>query len=266
MVNLRLATVWIVAAGVSAGCQQDAQLVSVELGETQQAMCVESDGVHAVMAALAVSTAMEVGRWEPLTDFVVSRNALELSSTGSSRCAEGGCWNTRAILDLQRAEPGEVQIGDLSFDPRSFRRRLVKDYRQQLRCEAQRGKHEPRCDADPHELRFASIENNTCRLLYTFDVLTPEGDPLETAFELSDKLVFAGYPENPYLEFSSSGTTVTVDPTYGLNEDGSSTGGSCSASCTKISSSNLTGQCCVCNGATRTYVQSTFSTMVYMCR
>lgn len=58
---------------------------------------------------------------------------------------------------------------------------------------------------------------------------------------------------------------ASVDPTYGLSEDGSTSTGSCEAACTKFSTVNVAGACCSCNGATKKYVKSAFSPSIYLC-
>jgi len=40
---------------------------------------------------------------------------------------------------------------------------------------------------------------------------------------------------------------------------------SCSSACIKISSSNLTGQCCTCNGASKHYARSAWSYTTFLC-
>ena len=52
------------------------------------------------MAALAVSTATELKRWQPLRDFAWQNNRLVLTSEGRAQCG-GSCPNTQALLDMQ---------------------------------------------------------------------------------------------------------------------------------------------------------------------
>jgi hypothetical protein len=59
---------------------------------------------------------------------------------------------------------------------------------------------------------------------------------------------------------------VSVDPTYGLNEGTTSTAGSCDVACTKFSTSDLSGQCCSCNGATMKFARSAFNASTYLCK
>ena len=39
----------------------------------------------------------------------------------------------------------------------------------------------------------------------------------------------------------------------------------CTTACTKVSSTNLTGTCCICNGVQRTFHKSAFNANVYLC-
>jgi hypothetical protein len=49
-------------------------------------------------------------------------------------------------------------------------------------------------------------------------------------------LLFVGYPENDYLSFQTAGAMISIDPTYGMNESGSTSAASCTAARTKTSS------------------------------
>jgi hypothetical protein len=40
---------------------------------------------------------------------------------------------------------------------------------------------------------------------------------------------------------------------------------SCTTACTKVSTSNLTGSCCICNGVQKTFVRSVVNRNVYLC-
>src|SRR6185295_15711166 len=67
--------------------------------------------------------------------------------------------------------------------------------------------------------------------------------------QLKNELKFAD-SSNPYINFQNLGNgNISIDPTYGLDDDGTSSTGSCRAACTKISvSSNYAGACCSCGG------------------
>lgn len=244
----------------------EAPLPSQSIARMKQASCANGDGVPSAMAALAVATATELGRWEPTVDFHVRQGLLTLTPAAQRRCADGRCWNTQALFDLQHAPAGEITIGGTSFDGASFRHALETNYEQQLRCDAQR-EHpgSARCGTERHALTLDSVSPGACDTVFTFDATTPSGAPLKEPERLASKLIFAGYPENEYLGFTSTPTSVSIDPTYGLNPSGDDSTGSCSAACTKISASDVSGQCCSCNGVFSSYVRSSFSAMAYVC-
>ena len=228
----------------------------------EQSLCSNIDGVPSAMAALAVATATELKRWEPTTDFQIRDGLLALTRAGKRQCADGRCWNTQTILDLQRAPAGAVQLGGVPLDAESYRAELKANYREQQRCESTRGDD---CAAPRHELILDSSASGSCDTVFTFHAAAPNGKPLRDAGKLANQLIFAGYPENEYLSFASTSSSVSIDPTYGLNESGTTETGSCSTACAKASSTNITGDCCTCNGVTRGYVRSIWSTTLYVC-
>jgi hypothetical protein len=75
-----------------------------------------------------------------------------------------------------------------------------------------------------------------------------------------------GGSANPYLAFSSTGTTVSIDPTYGLDEDPSTATAACPVACTKMSLSSQAGKCCSCNGKTSTYAKSVANANIFTCQ
>ncbi len=214
------------------------------------------------MAALAVATATELKRWEPTRDFQMKDGFLALTRAGKRQCADGRCWNTQTLLDLQRAPDGVVQLGGVELDPESYRTELKQNYREQQRCESTRGDD---CAAQRHELILDSSSSGACDTVFTFHATAPNGSALRNPSKLANQLIFVGYPENEYLSFASTSSTVSIDPTYGLNEAGGTETGSCSAACTKASSTNIAGDCCSCNGVTRTYVRSIWSSTFFIC-
>lgn len=248
------------------GCTE-APMSSEEIGMNQEALCANGDGVNSALAALAVATAKELRRWQSSRDFFVdSSGRLALTSTGKAQCADGRCWNTQAILDLQRAPFGSVKFGSVTFNADNFRSRAVAEFNEQKVCEARTGSGDANCPAEEHKLTFKSQQPGACDTIFTFAATTPTGGALLAPAQLKNKLIFAGYPENPYLAFGSTAGTVSIDPTYGLNEGGTTTAGACSAACTRVSSSDLSGSCCSCGGLARRYSRSPFSTHVYLCK
>jgi hypothetical protein len=241
---------------------------SAVLGSNREALCSNGDGVNSVMAALAVATAKELGRWQPATDFTQNSSpwSLVLTSTGKARCADGKCWNTQAILDLQKAKPNSVKFGNVVFNANNLVSTLVARWNEQVNCEKRGGTGDQNCSAEQHKLTFQSSKPGACDTLFTFGVTNTSGGALKAPGQLKNKLMYVGYPSNPYLAFSSTGTTVTLDPTYGLTEGTATTSGSCTAACTKLTTSSIVGSCCSCNGATGKYVRAAWNTSTYLCQ
>jgi hypothetical protein len=220
------------------------------------------------MAALAVSAAMELKRWQPSRDFMISNGALALSSTGRARCPNGNCVNTQALLDFQKsAANGQVAFpGGVTLSSDGLRSRLVAKFEEQKTCEARVDNHRgDDCPVEEHVLTFQYSEAGSCDTNFWFEAKRPDGQPLQYPAQLKNKLLWVDHT-NPYVAFQSVGDMVSIDPTYGLNPGGSASSGSCSVACTKVSSSNLAGQCCSCNGASKAYSRSPWNANTYLCK
>src|SRR5688572_25564316 len=241
-----------------------------ELGQTGEALCANGDGVNAAMAALAVSAAKELGRWNPTVDFAAGTSATSwrttLTATGKSRCADRVCWNTQAILDLQKAGTTPVKLSGVLLNANNLVSTLTARWNEQKNCELRGGTGDTNCTAEQHKLTFKSAAPGACDTIFTFDAKNTSGGNLVNPKQLKNKLIFVGYPSNPFLAFSSTGTTVSIDPTYGLNPDGSTTTGACTASCTKISATSIIGQCCTCSGVNKKFAKASFNANTYLCQ
>jgi hypothetical protein len=244
----------------------EAPMTSEEIGQNQEALCANGDGVNSALAALGVAAAKELRRWQSSRDFYVdSSYRLALTSTGKAQCSDGRCWNTQAILDLQRAPFGTVKFGGVTFNADNFKSRLVSEFNEQKICESRSGTGDASCSAEEHRLVFNSQQVGACDTIFTFSATTPTGGALRTPAQLKNKLVFVGYPENPFLAFSSTGSSVSIDPTFGLNETNTTSTGSCSPACVRMSSSDMSNRCCTCNGQIKKYTRSAFSVNAYLC-
>jgi hypothetical protein len=245
---------------------------SSELGTSQQPLfffnpfnfsssCSDSKGTNSVMAALAVSTATELKRWQPTKDFAPSGGLLKLTTTGKSRCADGKCWNTQAILDLQSAPAGKVQVRPgVMLDSGALRSALTMNLTFQVFSLLS-------MLVPDHRFELLYSEAGGCDQFYWFNVTTPTGGIVSSTLTstLKQKLTWVGGTGNPYIQFQSTGSIVGIDPTYGLNQVGSTTSGSCAVACTKMSSTDITGSCCSCNG-TKKFARSAWSTTTYICQ
>jgi hypothetical protein len=132
----------------------------------------------------------------------------------------------------------------------------------------------PMAAGEPHVLRFARVTNDgPCGDYFWYDITRPNGQPLKSPAESYMQLIFAGGKQsltgvdtNPFIAQQVSGNQVAIDPTYGLNERGYTSTGSCSAACTRISTSNISNQCCSCDGANRIFRRSAWNYNTYLCQ
>ena len=250
---------------------EDEQLMSedIELGQSGEALCANGDGVNSAMAALAVAAAKELGRWNPTVDFAPGTAApwyTTLTATGKARCSDGKCWNTQAILDLQKSPPNSVKFGSIVLNANNLVSTLTARWNEQKNCELRGGTGDTNCTAEAHKLAFTKAAPGACDTIFTFNATNTSGGALVNPAQLKNKLMFVGYPSNPYLAFSSTGTTVSVDPTYGLNPDGSTSTGSSTAACTKVSATSIVGAACTCNAVSGKFAVSTWSPVTYTCK
>lgn len=234
--------------------------------------CANHEGTASTMAAIAVSAAMELRRWQPTQDFTVGRigsdEALILTSGGKARCFDGRCANTQGLLDFQKNEAsGQIIFpGNVALNSAALRSRLVAKFRDQFGCERQPSNGgSTNCPVEEHTLTFQRSEKGGCDTNYFFVARRPDGQPLQYPEQLKNKLLWADRM-NPYIGFQSVGEVVSIDPTFGLNEAGSTTLGTCSAACARLTSSNIAGQCCSCNGSTRKYAKASWSSVTYLCQ
>jgi hypothetical protein len=239
---------------------------------TTKMNCANPEGTASTMAAIAVAAATELKRWQPTKDFAIgkqgSEDILVLTATGKARCSDGKCANTQALLDFQKNEAnGNVLFpGNVSLNSGALRSRLVAKFRDQAGCEAQPSNGgTTNCPAEEHLLTFQRSEKGGCDTNYFFVAKKPDGKPLQFPAQLKNKLQFAD-KLNPYIGFQSVGEVVSIDPTYGLNEAGSTSSGNCMTACVRISLSNAAGQCCSCNGKTKTFSKAGWSSYTYLCR
>jgi hypothetical protein len=127
---------------------------------------------------------------------------------------------------------------------------------------------------EPHVLTYnKKTADGPCGDYYWYNITRPNGQALKAPAESFMQLLFAGGKEsltaadtNPYIAQQVSGNLVAIDPTYGLNEQASTSTGACTAACTRITDNNLIGQCCSCNAVTKAYKRSAWSLNTYLCQ
>jgi hypothetical protein len=272
----------------------DEALESIELGTSEQALmsCTNPDGTNSAMAAIAVAAAQELKRWQPMKDFVMfntsgqcescggMQQAIKLTSgsdasgpRGKSRCADGKCATLQALLDMQYDQANNKVYFQGSgttktlLSPAALRSRLVAKLYEQKTCDDAAKDNAPTaCPKEEHVLTFQSAAKGSCDTNFFFKATKTNGQPLLYPNQLKNKLKFADQT-NPYIAFQNLGNgIVSIDPTYGLNPDGSTQSGSCTAACTKTSSTSVAGQCCSCAGVTKTFVKAAWSGTTFLCQ
>jgi len=268
------------------------------LGSLEQRLhnCSNPDGTNAVMAALAVSAAQELKRWRAGLDFEqYSTNgafegqagnwsaAIRLTSgtgsdgkpRGKSRCSDGKCAKTQALLALQYDNATGVYVqaessnNRVQVNPSALRSRMVAKLQEQL------NKDRDMKNGDTYQVPktpFTLASNGTanlggCGSHFKFKVaFESSANPLPLPAQLKWSLSFADQ-QNGWVDFKDLGSNVVaVDPTYGLNEGAEATAGSCPVACTKISLSDISNGCCSCGGSTKKFKKSTFSTAIFLCQ
>jgi hypothetical protein len=271
------------------GSEQDAvedESAEMELASMEQALhsCATPDGTNAVMAALAVAAGHELGRWRSGLDFEVYGSVIRLTSgtgsdgkpRGKSRCSGAVCPRTEALLSFQNDSATGVYVQAESsttkvlVNPGALRSRMVAKLQEQI------NKDRDMKDGDtyqvpktPHTLTGAGITTlGGCGPHYKFNVAfdatttTPKPLPAQLKWSLS----FADQ-QNGWVDFRDLGNNVVaIDPTYGLNDEDTTSSGSCAVACTKVSTTNIAGACCSCSSVNKTFKKSTFNANTYLCQ
>jgi hypothetical protein len=266
--------------------EADDSEIGSELGSLEQALhsCANPDGTNAVMAALAVAAGHELKRWRAGLDFEIAGSVIRLTSgtgsdgkpRGKSRCSGGVCPRTEALLSLQNDNATNVYLQAEStttktlVNPGALRSRMVAKLSEQF------NKDRDAKDGDTYQvpktahtltgLGIATLGG--CGPHYKFNVAfdptttTPKPLPAQLKWTLS----FADQ-QNGWVDFRDLGNNVVaIDPTYGLNDEDTTSTGACTVACTKISTTNIAGACCSCSNVKKAFKKSAFSTSVYLCQ
>jgi hypothetical protein len=288
LVSLLVASTAVV--GLASGCAVEVPADEQEsAGSNHLALvnCSNPEGTNAMIAAVAVAIANELGRWKVTTDFhkvpgAYGMQHLALSPAGQARCLErkNNCENIKALLFFQDARydnyirfPGNVKLSAWSYSAR-----LTAGFDAQLICEDRARLNPPKpgqtpssdtCYAEEHLLTLTGTSPGGCDMNFTYNATTPSGGLLVYPQLLKNKLIWAndgGSAQvlNPYIQFTSTARSVTVDPTSDFNQPGSASGGSCVTTCQKFSTSNISGNCCTCNGGSGVF-QLSPSANIYKC-
>jgi hypothetical protein len=253
------------------------------------------------MAALAVASAQELGRWRAGWDFQVNGDRIGLASgsdstgqpRGRNRCSNG-CKGIDALLALQNDNAtgvyiqGETSNSKVQVHPGALRSRMKAKLEEQIARDGSMKDGDLAMVAKTnHTLTNAgSADLGGCGPHFKFNVqfdtttstyqprgwwgyygnaAPSSGKPLPA--QLKNSLYFADQA-NGWVDFRDLGNNVVaIDPTYGLNEGSTSSAGACEIACTKVSTnSDLSNRCCSCGGASKVFKRSAFSTALFLCR
>ena len=265
----------------------------MELGTIEQGLmtCTNPDGTNAAMAAFAVAVAQDLGRLNASKDFVMittsgqsetspgMQQAMKLASgsdangaIGKNRCADGKCARVQAILDMQYDQANNkvyfqgTGTTKVLLNPAALRARLYAKWQDQIACDkTPKDGDVNSCTKELNSLTYVSKAAGGCDTNFTFSVKGVNNAVLKYPNQLKNEIKFAD-TSNPYINFTNLGNgNISIDPTYGLNDDGTTSTGSCTAACTKISVSSVAGQCCSCGGVTKTFSKAAWSPTTFLC-
>jgi hypothetical protein len=262
----------------------------MDLASLEQALhsCANPDGTNAVMAALAVAAGHELGRWRAGLDFEPNGAGIRLTSgtgsdgkpRGKSRCSGSVCPRIDALLALQNSNAtgvfvqAESATTKVAVNPSALASRMLAKLNEQIT------KDRDAKDGDTYQvpktaytLTGAGITTlGGCGPHYKFNVkfdapapaVPPPPKPVQA--QLKWALSFADQ-QNGWVDFREvSPGVVAIDPTYGLNDEDTTSSGSCTVACTKISTTNVANACCSCGGVNKTFKKATFNANTYLCQ
>jgi hypothetical protein len=271
----------------------EAEEEAASFAEAEQGLlaCANPDGTNAAMAAFAVAVAQDLKRWDVGRDFVMNstsgfseasfgpQQAIKLATgsdtlgpRGKSRCSDGRCARVQAILDMQYDQAnnkiffqgaGNTKV---LLNPAALRSRMYAKWQEQRTCDTNaRDGDANACPREQSSLTFVSAAPGGCDTDFTFAAKSTTGAALRFPNQLKHKLKFAD-STNPYINFRNLGNgNVSIDPVYGLNDDGVTNSGACTTACTKFSFTSLAGSCCSCGGANKTFKSVSFSPLIFSC-
>jgi hypothetical protein len=227
---MKLVSLVVTAAAMStlAGCvaeSGDNELTEQELGALE---CDNRDGTNAAIALVAEAMARDLGRWDILNDFETVRgnyNMMEMRLKSTTVClpTSNNCELLRSVLSMQDATTDlQNKINGQRLNAYAFSARLVAGVDVMRACVPGRW-----CPYEPHKLTFQSVSPSACGLdthLTKYGAQKATGGNLVTPANLKNALKFTeANGQNPYLQFASTATTVSIDP-GDETPDGSSSG------------------------------------------
>ncbi|HET9954554.1 MAG TPA: hypothetical protein VFQ61_08615 [Polyangiaceae bacterium] len=213
-------------------------IVAWNITTAPYATCQTNSGVYPTKAALAVTMAMEVGRWQPNTDLAIQGTIYQygsrviLSSAALSACAANGktgCPNTKALLGQQDASFVDQNL----FNATNYWSDLENSFGRQTNLIQDLTRNNSGALPPAHKLTLVAGPTNiggpnACGPHYVFQVDNTAGQPLTStqAANMVNAMCFYGAGScgpNPYIGFQvttangcpSGKTCIAIDPEDG---------------------------------------------------
>lgn len=200
------------------------------------------------------------------TSGLVQKTCANVSTQLFSFCPTGA---GHQVVFASRSRPIEVPGSSMSSDARIVQAATTNWNDNQLLVLT------PILAGEPHRLTFSHVTTGaSCGGQYFwYDITQPNREPLHSPADTFVQLIFAGGKDtlngadtNPFISQQVSGDQIAIDPTYGLNEGGTTSSGACSATCVRVSAVSVAGLCCSCNGRNGRFVRSTWNASTYLCQ
>lgn len=216
-------------------------------------------------ASLAVAVAQELRRWEPDLDFEIDGEtySVRLTSVGYDQCSangSAGCPVVSELLGLQFHGEPEIR----GHDANQFRDVL---YAHMMRYLAYRSRSSsPRVDGVT--LSATTVTAGPCGPMNWFVSSDPDASKLwSKMIAYGGRDALGQEPENPFLNFSTSGRLVGIDPNNDMTGGSLPTSsGVCSTARSVIDLSGAkAGLCCFLDGRYGRYVRVLGTRSVYAC-
>jgi hypothetical protein len=282
---------------LASGCAVDAVESEELLGTEEQeaVVCSNDQATNALIAALAVNMAKEVGSWDTRPYLSSDGYKLSLTSAAFTKCnsrGAPGCPVTSSLLLLQTGGSG-LQYGGVQLtDPNVFRSRLMSYHGDQVNCYADTVRNgdsqSQNCPAESHELTLYSTVSQSTACVggkdfwFKAKYVAPHpmaGQPLSgtDAAQLRNALKWAGGNQNPWLAFEVDPNVVgdvKIDPIEGSTSNGTSSTGAADVAlnpvwatnpapgwwkCDNINDMSKLNMPCTCNGQQRTWKTAVLS-------
>jgi hypothetical protein len=226
---------------LAAGCTVEAvEAPGEEIATNEEALvCSNEQAVNSVLASMATAAAQDMRRWLPDRDLYMSNGELKMTSYATGRCPLNSsgvkeCKRMKAALALQDWDMHGMIIAGQALDVGVLRSRVATQFQRQMDCINRPDNNAAdNCPAEYHDLTFTSSVAGACGKDYWFHASKQNSNPpvnLQLPAQLKNMLIWAGYPENPYLAFDSVGDDVKIDPPV----EGDPTAGSGSGSCEQL--------------------------------